>query len=72
MPEHEPTEPVETTEPTTIELTEACAEKLSPEACNAIAAMLDIGDAIGLAFSCLIEAGVDDPEKFLVDKGIFQ
>ena len=72
MSEHEPTEPVEVTKPTSIEVAEACTEKLSPEECDGIAAIEDIGEALGLAFTCLIEAGVDDPEEFLTDKGVLE
>lgn len=59
-------------EPTTAELVQACKERLDAEALEIIGEYDDIDLALGLAFAALIEAGVDDPEIFLIEKGILQ
>lgn len=57
-------------EPTSRELAEACKEVLSEEDCEELSSM-EIDDAIGYAFTLLIEAG-EDPEEFLKEKGILE
>lgn len=59
----------ETKEPTVIDLISACSDVLDPESCEDLRSM-EIGDAIGYAFTLLIEAGIDDPEGFLREKDI--
>jgi hypothetical protein len=71
-PEGENPENLEEREPTSQELAEVCAEVLDEETCAEIAAMSDLEEAISYAFAVLIEAGVDDPEQFLIEKGILQ
>lgn len=56
-------------EPTAAEIADACKDVLDRATCEEIAAM-DDEEAIGLVFTALIEAGVDDPEEFLKAKGI--
>lgn len=58
-------------EPTTQELVEACKEVLDEETCAELEAM-EFDEALGFAFTCLIEAGIDDPEEFLIEKGILK
>lgn len=71
-PEGENPESFGEKEPTVQELAEVCAEVLDEVTCAEIAAMDDLEEAIGYAFAVLIEAGVDDPEQFLIEKGILQ
>lgn len=58
-------------EPTSQELAEACREVLDEEICIEIAAM-EFEEALEFIFTCLIEAGIDDPEEFLIEKGILE
>lgn len=58
-------------EPTSKELAEACQEILSEEDCQELAAM-DFEEALGYAFTLLIENGIEDPEVFLREKGILE
>ena len=58
-------------EPTSKELADACREVLPGEDCDELAQM-SIDDALGHAFTLLIENGVDDPETFLKEKGILE
>lgn len=60
----------ESREPTSQELAEACADVLDPQTCEEIGGIGSLEDAIGFVFSALMEAGVNDPETFLVEKGI--
>ena len=58
-------------EPTPGKVAEACREVLTEEDCDDIAA-LPLDEAIGQAFTLLIENGVDDPEAFLKEKDILE
>ena len=58
-------------EPTSAELAEVCQEVLSKEDCAEIAGM-PFDEALRYAFTLLIENGIDDPEKFLKEKGILE
>ena len=56
---------------TAAELAEACREVLDPETCAEIEGM-EPDEAMGYAFTCLIEVGIDDPEEFLIEKGLLE
>ena len=79
MPEFESEIPKEETtdgeskeqEPTSQELAEVCKDILDEEACVELGSM-EFEEALGFAFTCLIEAGINDPEKFLIEKGILE
>lgn len=58
-------------EPTSQELAETCKEVLDEETCAESEAM-EFEEALGFAFTCLIEAGIEDPEEFLIEKGILE
>lgn len=60
------------TESTVAELVEACKEALDEEMLVAIQEIEDFGEALDFTFTCLIEAGVEDPEAFLIEKGILE
>ena len=49
----------------------ACKDVLSEEDCKDIAA-LDFEEAIGHAFTLLLENGIDDPEGYLKEKGVLE
>jgi hypothetical protein len=57
-------------EPTTVELVQACTGKLDDNTLEAIAEETNFDEALGLAVSALLDAGVDDPFGFLIGKGI--
>lgn len=59
------------TEPTVSELSQACSELLSEEDLADLAEM-PMDEALGYAFTLLLESGVDDPEGYLAEKGILQ
>ncbi len=56
-------------EPTSQELAKACEGVLSEEDCLELASM-EIGEAVGYAFTLLMTNGIEDPEGFLKEKGI--
>lgn len=58
-------------EPTSQELAETCRNVLEGEICEEFERM-EFVEALEYAFTCLIEAGVDDPEEFLIEKGILE
>jgi len=58
-------------EPTSAELAEACQEVLTEEDCAEIAGM-PFDEALGYAFTLLIENGIEDPEEFLKGKGLLE
>lgn len=80
MNEFEPTEPSSDeggedehgNEPTVANLTEACRELLDKESLEALAECADFDEAMGLAFTMLIENGIDDPEQFLREMGLIE
>ena len=57
--------------PTSDQLAKACRERLSAKDCDDLREM-DLYEALGYAFSLLIEAGVKDPEVFLKEKGVLE
>lgn len=57
-------------EPTAQELADVCKEVLSDEDCQELA-VLNFDDAIGYAFTLLLENG-EDPDEFLKSKGILE
>lgn len=57
-------------EPTIADLVQACSGKLDDNTLQAISEEASIDDALGLAVSALMDAGVDDPFGFLIGKGI--
>jgi hypothetical protein len=59
-------------EPTVTELVEACRGVLPEESLADLARIGSIDDALGFAFTALIEAGIEEPETFLKEKGILQ
>ena len=61
----------ESAEPTAEGVADACENILSPETCKEIAG-LELDDALGYAFTALLEAGIEDPEAFLVKKGVLE
>lgn len=68
------TRPAEAQEgdPSIVELVEACREVLDDDACAAILEEPDYSAALDLAFSALFNAGIEDPENFLIQKGILE
>ncbi len=58
-------------EPTIIEIADSCRDILDSETCDEIAAQESTEDALGLAFTALIEAG-EDPEEFLKNKNLLE
>jgi hypothetical protein len=71
-PEGPSQEEREPTEPTVAQLVEACRGILSEEALVDLAEIESFDDALGFAFTALIESGVEDPETFLKEKGILE
>lgn len=69
-PETQEEQEQEAGEPTPEELADACKEVLTEEDCQELASM-EIDDAIGYAFTLLLEAG-EDPDEFLKEKGILE
>ena len=65
VPEEESTDQ-ERPEPTSIEIAQACKDVLSEEDYLEIAA----GTGLGHVFALLYEAGIEDPEAFLKERGI--
>lgn len=59
-------------EPTVEEVSKACRGVVSDEACDEIATQETLQDALGLAFTALSEAEIEDPEAFLKEKGILE
>ncbi len=60
-------------EPTPKEIADACREVLGEEEILAIEEAEDSNDAaIAQAMSYLQDAGIEDPEAFLIEKGILQ
>ncbi|MDO8649815.1 MAG: hypothetical protein Q7K33_00665 [Candidatus Berkelbacteria bacterium] len=59
-------------EPTPAELIDACREVLDGDSLEALNECEDFEEAMGLVFTMLIEAGVEDPEQFLREKGLIQ
>jgi len=55
-----------------LDIAEACMGVLDQETCDQIAEFEDNKEALGYVFSALIEAGIDDPEEFLKEKGILE
>lgn len=68
MPE---TKESEIPEPSTEELAQALENVLSEEDCEEIAGM-GMEDALGYAFTLLLEQGVEDPEAWLKEKGVLE
>lgn len=64
-------EMAEVQEPTSENLAQSLSDVLSEEDCEELASM-DIDDALGYAFSLLIENGIEEPEALLIEKGILQ
>lgn len=64
-------EAAEVAEPTSEQLATACSEVLSEEDCVELVSM-STGEAIGYAFTLLLENGIEDPEQYLRDKGILE
>jgi hypothetical protein len=64
-------EPTESQEPTIDELVEAVSELLSKEQLDELKEW-NVETALGLAFSFLIDVGIDDPEQFLIEKRILE
>lgn len=61
----------EVTEPTSTELANACRTVLDEESIVAIEEVTDPDDALGLTIGLLTDAGVDDPNQFLIDGGLY-
>ena len=57
--------------PTVEQLAAACGEVLSEDDCAELASM-STDEAVGYAFTLLLENGVEDPEQYLRDKGILE
>ncbi len=57
-------------EPTPQGVAEACSDTLDEETCEEIGDIDNLVDAIEFAFTALMEAGIDDPGAFLIEKGI--
>lgn len=71
IPEEEKKLKEEPLGPTAKELAEACKEILTEEDCEDLAAM-PIDEAMGYAFTLLIEQGIEDPEQFLRERKILE
>lgn len=61
----------EVPEPTSEQLAQACTEVLTPKDCEELSAM-PMDEALGYAFTLLIENGVDDPESYLRERNILE
>ena len=59
-------------EPTIAEIVEACREELDEDALVGFEGLEDIGDVVGYAIGALFEAGIENPEDFLREKGILE
>ncbi|PJC36966.1 hypothetical protein CO046_03320 [Candidatus Peregrinibacteria bacterium CG_4_9_14_0_2_um_filter_53_11] len=59
-------------EPTSGEIAEACREALGDDVCAEIEEMEDAEAALGLTFTALIEAGIEDPEEYLRSRGVLE
>ena len=58
-------------EPSAAEIADACKDVLDAETCAEIAGMdMEDEDTLGAIFAYLEEAGIEDPEAFLIEKGI--
>ena len=57
-------------EPTPAEIADACRVILEPKVCDEIAIM-DLEEALSLAFTALAEAG-ENPDEFLKSKNILE
>jgi hypothetical protein len=57
--------------PAVSELSQACSEILSEEDLAELSEM-PMDEALGYAFTLLLESGVDDPEGYLKEKGVLQ
>jgi len=68
VPEEEASE----NEPTAAEIGAVVAEALGDQEAAGDFEGLDGEEAIGLAYTMLIEAGFDPPDKILAEKGIIQ
>lgn len=58
-------------EPTSQELAEACKDVLSGEDCEELASM-PFDEALDYSFTLLIQNGIENPETFLIEKGILE
>ena len=58
-------------EPSPRDIARACKDTLTPGDCDDIAS-LPLAQALGYAFTLLIEAGVSDPETYLAAHGILE
>jgi hypothetical protein len=58
--------------PTIQELAAACADVLPADDCWEIAGMTMDEETLGYVFTLLIAGGVEDPEQFLIQKGILE
>ena len=58
-------------EPTSQELAEVCKEILDEKTCAELETM-EFEEALGHAFTCLMESGIENPEEFLIEKGILE
>ena len=61
----------EQNELTSEKLASACNDILSPEDCQDIEAM-ECDEALGYTFTLLLENGIEDPEQYLIEKGILK
>ena len=59
-------------EPTIEDLYNAVKEKVGEDRADDILAFDNMPDALGYAFTLLSEAGIKDPEEFLISKGILE
>lgn len=60
---------------TSAQIAEACKEKIPEEEFEDFKTdiiEMEVDEAIGYAFSVLIDYGVDDPEAFLKEKGVLE
>ncbi len=65
-------EKVNEKEPTCKELAEACKDVLDKKTRTEIEQMDNFEEALGYVFTCLIENGIENPEEFLIEKGILE
>lgn len=58
--------------PTIAQVIEACIGTLDDDVLQQLRECDNAPEAIGEAYTALLDAGVEDPDAFLIDKGIFQ
>jgi hypothetical protein len=59
-------------EPTIAELVQACADTLDVDVLQQLRECDNVPEAIGEAYTALLDAGIEDPDAFLAERLIFE